>query len=491
MTPSPELFDLIKSLTQAEKTYYKKFITLQKADNHYALLFKLIEKQKSYDEAKVKAQIKNAKLLKNYASIKNHFYNSILKSLRNFHSGLLTEIKVKNEIINAVILKERKLYKQSETCLYKARELAAESYEYWSKSEADYNLFELVYSQNLSPKKVGDINHFFSNIIESNNKQLDFIYAKWNEALTFSYLYEGTGTKRLNPEKKHFDKINELSKIPVAKIDTYARMAVYMTRGAEQIKVGNWTKAIAFYDELIKLNQTEVAFFKKNPGYFFSAVNNKAACFIQLKRYEGLPQLAKQLSSVITFSTRWNMRMYIHSLFIETAYYTFTKQFKQGLMLAQKIETDLKRKLKPLDVITEDAMFRNIASLFYYGKQYKKAQKYVSLIFKKGIVKNSEVIVQAQLLLAIIKYEKRDTVWLNKNSESIQLLLKSNKSVNDYHYLIFSCLIDLLKADKTKSIDNRNKVIAKYVRLNAKLSPKISSSDTAYFDIDYWLTSRI
>ena len=52
---SDPVFQLIKSLTKAEKRYFKLFATRQKSaeDAKFIKLFDLIDKQKDYDEGKI------------------------------------------------------------------------------------------------------------------------------------------------------------------------------------------------------------------------------------------------------------------------------------------------------------------------------------------------------------------------------------------------------------------------------------------------------
>ncbi|MDQ3021512.1 MAG: hypothetical protein M3R36_13225 [Bacteroidota bacterium] len=84
MKVTDDLFQLIKSLTQSEKRFFKVYASLHhiKGDeNKYFKLFNAIDKQKIYDEELIRKQFGNEKFLKQLFVVKNYLYHTILKSL--------------------------------------------------------------------------------------------------------------------------------------------------------------------------------------------------------------------------------------------------------------------------------------------------------------------------------------------------------------------------------------------------------------------------
>ncbi|MEM1319417.1 MAG: hypothetical protein AAGG75_04130 [Bacteroidota bacterium] len=126
MSKSDALFDLIKSLQQAEKRYFR--ITAQRhipdGPNHYLELFDRMEKMESYEEARLQAQLSNPVFAKNLSSGKHYLYNLLLKSLRNYHSGKTAKIKLQELIIEIQILIDRELFDQAMKRIRKAEHLA-------------------------------------------------------------------------------------------------------------------------------------------------------------------------------------------------------------------------------------------------------------------------------------------------------------------------------------------------------------------------------
>ena len=64
MKVTDDLFQLIKSLDQSEKRYFKIFSTMHIKDseeNKYIMLFDAIDKQSEYDEDEIRKKFKNEK----------------------------------------------------------------------------------------------------------------------------------------------------------------------------------------------------------------------------------------------------------------------------------------------------------------------------------------------------------------------------------------------------------------------------------------------
>ena len=137
MKPSPELFNLIKSLSKSEKRYFKLTSSLQSGEKNYLKLFEAIELQDDYDEDAIKEQFKKETFIKHLPSEKNHLYNLILKSLRGFYSDNSAASILQEHIRNIELLFNKALYKECTKYINKAKAIA---YNY----EKYYFLLDLI-----------------------------------------------------------------------------------------------------------------------------------------------------------------------------------------------------------------------------------------------------------------------------------------------------------------------------------------------------------
>ncbi|MFD1096406.1 hypothetical protein [Salegentibacter chungangensis] len=133
------LFSLIKSLSPSEKRQFSLYVGRigVNTDSKFLNLFKVISKQKKYDEQFI---LKNTNITKQQLSnVKAHLYKQILISLRlnPAHQGV--PVQIREQLDFAYILYRKGLYKQSLKLLDKIKALALQ---YEEKTIA-YEILEL------------------------------------------------------------------------------------------------------------------------------------------------------------------------------------------------------------------------------------------------------------------------------------------------------------------------------------------------------------
>ncbi len=122
------LFQLVKSLTKAEKRNFKLYATRNQSSMNlkFIALFDVLDKQKEFNEIqllKKLPQIKKQQL----SNLKRHLYKQILASLRVIHIQKNIDIEIREQIDNARILYNKGLYLQSLKVLDRAKEIAKSS----------------------------------------------------------------------------------------------------------------------------------------------------------------------------------------------------------------------------------------------------------------------------------------------------------------------------------------------------------------------------
>ena len=118
------LFVLVKSLTKSEKRQFKLYVGRLgvNEDSKFLLLFKLLERQKVYEE---KLILKDGFVKKQQLSnLKAHLYKQILISLKLNPSRQNLRIQLREQLDFATILYHKGLYKQSLKILDNAKTLA-------------------------------------------------------------------------------------------------------------------------------------------------------------------------------------------------------------------------------------------------------------------------------------------------------------------------------------------------------------------------------
>lgn len=118
------LHKLIVSLSQNEKTYFKKAARSFKGGTQFLDLFDAILAQKEYNEPELKKAFDH----KHFAQYKKHLFDKLLSALRAYHSSHSVEAKINSNIQNFEILRTKGMNVAAKKALMKAKKLAEKNY---------------------------------------------------------------------------------------------------------------------------------------------------------------------------------------------------------------------------------------------------------------------------------------------------------------------------------------------------------------------------
>jgi len=184
-TPTDNLFQLIRSMTAAEKRYFKRHYSTKKS--HATLLFDVINKQKAYDEPRIKQQFENTNLAKNLKVHKAQLEGLLIKSLCSYHNKRSVKSKIRMGLEEVEILLNMQLFDMANNRLNNIKKLCNkyQIYDYIYAVlilDIHFSVFYTADNSNngdLSPFKelVGFTNklHFLFQHLETNNSLFSLI----------------------------------------------------------------------------------------------------------------------------------------------------------------------------------------------------------------------------------------------------------------------------------------------------------------------------
>jgi len=135
MTPKKDLFELIKSLNHNEKGYFKKYSQLHSPGeaNNYLRLFEAIDAQTEFDEDALRKKFKKETFINNFWVAKKYLYDTILKSLRAYNTGI--DKILYDLLLDIKILFEKGMYEQAKQIIKRGRYIANKYQQYFSLAE--------------------------------------------------------------------------------------------------------------------------------------------------------------------------------------------------------------------------------------------------------------------------------------------------------------------------------------------------------------------
>ena len=126
MRNGDDLHKLIKSLSKAEKRYFKiqTMSNTKKDNNNYILLFDAIDYQNSYNETKLCRKLRKYPFSNHLSKTKYLLYELILKTMQQLYLGRTITSEV-NSLINSIeFLYEKTNYRQAYNMVQKAKKIA-------------------------------------------------------------------------------------------------------------------------------------------------------------------------------------------------------------------------------------------------------------------------------------------------------------------------------------------------------------------------------
>jgi hypothetical protein len=355
MTPSDEVFSLIKSLTAHEKRYFKVWASSHVIgkSNHYEKLFDALDTlpdDKPYDESEFKKALRGKSYGKNLSDEKSNLKEIILRAMRVYHAEKTPEGKLLEMIHEIRFLYNKGLMKSCLALIEKAHKLAEETEQY---------------SMMLT------INDFLMSLFNVNK---------------LSNIYSAKGIEE--SEQKTLEKLN------------LNRQASYLRIKITDISIsGHWAKRSQETDEIMKMSQNlsqqndltvraELAIL--NTQQFYLLNNNKFEECLELtekwlKKYEANPS---------------------EYSFISESYKTILANYLKCILMAEKFDLipPAIEKLKSLKTNDE----RDEANIFRLATQYElvyllntsRSQNYQAILqhIANGVHKYIRYIPEADLI---------------------------------------------------------------------------------------------
>jgi len=129
-TPTDHIFQLISSMTAAEKRYFKRHYSSDKS--LITSLFDVINSQSEYNEEEVKAHFGDSKLAKNLKVYKVQLTDVLLKSLVSYHNKKSIQSKIRMGLEEIDILMEKQLFGIAQTKVKRIKDICLknEAYEH-------------------------------------------------------------------------------------------------------------------------------------------------------------------------------------------------------------------------------------------------------------------------------------------------------------------------------------------------------------------------
>ena len=498
MKAKEDLFQLIKSLGQMEKRYFKVFASMneKKGTNIYVQLFDEIDSQATYDEQAIREKFKKENFIKQLTASKYYLQKLILKSLGNFHGNNSADIRLSNLLISIEILYQKGLLDACLQLITRSKEMARkiDAYTYflqfisWEKKAMNKKQFLNVDDQAIKHLKEEEKNAMtkLQNLNDYDNLNMEW----W-------HLLKKKGMSRNRAEKKQYESIIGHSLVKDAKhaLTGKAMINYHFLNTVISHEAGNMQQYLYYARSLVDFFQANPEQAEHTPSVFAAAINNLGAAYLFLNQYDKAIQLCDEFETILSLknnigSERIRSAVYASTLEIKTSCFIKLGEFQNTIKLVPEFEHNKTKLRKDIKKGTYLFITYNF-SVCYLGKgEYKRSLKWLNEVLNDPDPEISEDLhCFARILNLIIHYELQDEDLLEYIVRSTyRFLYKRNRL-----YKIESSVLNFLR--RSPSFDTPEKLTSAFKKLRSELillqKDKYESRAFEFFDFISWLESKI
>lgn len=494
---SESLFRLIKSLTKAEKRYFKIYSSRHTIgeQNNYQMLFDAIDKQDEYDEDAIKKQFKKQAFIKKLSIAKGRLYDAILRSLDAFHANSSIDIQLKRNLHSVEILYKKSLYDQCNRVLRSAKKVALKYEKHttlleifrWEKKLIEKDNYEGTTNEDL--EKVLHENEAIQHKIEVYN---EFWYVK---SRLFNILNK-RGKVRTEEELQSFKSIIDEFLVKADKKDLYFKTEYlyHHIYSAYYFGIGDYKSSYKYLKQNVAHIENHIELFKEEPNVYFSVLTNAIYIGSQLKKYDEVFKYLKKLRELpetllLNRNEDLDIKLFSSAYSIELTVYHLTGDFEKGLELIPIVEEGLKLYGDKINSVRKAYFYLNIAVLYFGCEKYSDSLKWINRLLNDIDIDNSQDIhCFAQLLNLLTHLELGNERLVPYALKSTQRYLNTRNRVYKFETSFLNFISKVLK------IDNKEDLKQAYIDLKVELEQlaedNFEKSAFEYFDFLSWAESK-
>ncbi len=487
------LFDLIKSLSKAEKRNFKLFATRQagNADAKFISLFDVMDSLSEYDEAKIlkRSTIKKGQL----PNAKAHLYRQILVASRHIRVQHNVSMELTEQIDFARILYDKGLYKQSLKILAKAKKSAVYIGELTTalkivEFEKSIELLNVTNSTSTRAESLSIQTTRLCNLIDSTNRLSNLSIQLYSLYLKLGYV---RSQRDLDLVEKFFvPKINSYTDNKLSfleKLHLYqAKMWYGYIRYDFKASYRYSSKVVQLFSERKEMRPILYDQYLKSYSRFLESlflIGDYPRLKSALETYEGVAnEIAAENDHAYILSRLSLFYNKINIAFMEG-------NFSGSLYLVDEVEEFLKGYGLLVDTHYKMLLYYKLACLNFGCQRFVESIHYLQHIIKsKDNTIRRDLQCFARILNLIASYESGQDYNLEYQIRNVYSYIVK---MNDMHIAQKEVINFLKRLNSIYASDIRAELNTLYSRLQELSSHPYERRPFLYLDIISWLESKL
>jgi hypothetical protein len=488
MKASPDLHQLIKSMSMSEKRHFKLFSSghVGGDSKNYLRLFDAISRQENYDEEKIRQEFGGDSFVRHLPAEKNYLYAHLLESLNAFNREKTFLARHANYLISIELLFNRGLFSQSQKLIRKAK---AEAY----TSEKFSTLLFLLRSETLIAINKEDDKALNRSLREE--IRIMEIMKTQTLLMQLAFNIQIQIDQGKVPETFLQDSLKGLREYYPLQRDKQSFWINYYYQsslGLIYTVQNKHLKRYGCYKEIKSIMDRAAQFVKELPGIYHTNSNNLVNVMCFLEKYDEAKSIVKRqkeflsefglkrpaLSKIIFLNTSESELFLLYK----------TRQYAAGTSLVKAIEPQVKRIELNFNPFLFDLMYM-MAVCELMVNNFKGAIKWLNQVLnaEREIKFRKELQINARLLYLVVLFESHDILFENRLNATKRFITQDPQ----FHNSLFTLEAIRILADP-KLMKKNSGGIQKHISRIRKESRRANEEAlNKQFDYAEWLEGKI
>jgi hypothetical protein len=495
---SDNLHKLVKSLTKAEKRYFKVFSSRHIIGDHnnYEILFDAIDKQEVYDEDKLLKKFKDKAFTQRFSISKNRLYSAILKSLDSFHGESSVQSQLHKQLHAIEILYHKSLFDQCLKLLHSAKKQAETNecflilleIQRWEKRVWERDHYEASPSQtDLSDLASRD--HLVLQRIDAYNQMWQAKSTIFNQIYREGKVRDESQMNMMNEAKEAVQKIMEWAPRSVELEQQYNHILA-----AYSFANGEYQQCYIHLKSNIDLISKHKDLFSTDPAVVLSLLSNAVHVAMRLGLWDDAQAYNEKLNDLpgwlgITASEDLEIKIFTTAMSSQLTLYAQKGEFEMATLLVPQIEFGIRKFDEKISSVRRAQLYFNLAVILFGSEKPNDALRFINkLLNQVDIDKTKDIHCMAQIFNLVIHLELGSTDLLPYALRSTQRFLETRRRTFKFESIILDFVNESLKKRQAKSTE------LMYVELSNQLQDLKSNPFERmvfeYFDFSAWAQAK-
>lgn len=491
------LFNLINSLDKAERKNFRLYASRNSNSSKspkFLRLFDLIDKQKEYDEVKLKNQI--GKITNSqFSNLKRNLATQVLKSLRLIHIQKEMNLQIREQQDFAQILYGKGMYLQSLKVLDRAKSLAI-------KSNHNFLLLEILEFEKLIESRhitrSRKIKNKVENLIDTSTEVKNTVANSTDLAnlnLKISGMYIKMGHVKSETEKffvkEYFD--THIEHIKVHDMSFMEQIHLHQAKMWYHYILLDFEKCVLHCKSWVDLFNEKPIMIQKDPDLYMRGLHYLliAAFYVRdydtfFQYYEIFEKFFKKKSKAFNKASE-----FIHFIYGYNA--KLNNHFIKGdYQQAEELIPQILKKIKQLDLVMDThrkiIFYYKIAWIYFAQNKWSKAIDYLNKIENlERVHLRDDILCYCKLITLICHLELKNHEWVDNQIINTRRFCKKVNEMNPAIELALDYISKLNSSLNSEKATLTENLVPKFVRLFEHMYVKRAF---IFFNFELWIKSK-